>query len=151
MWRFHCWFLASLLCFCDIGQQVSDYLWLCERLTIAFGPVFWFILLGIHLGFDSFFSIAALTSKRSSAFMPKSSVEEITVCPGKYPTVFLLVSGPYLFVSINFSDFSNPLLGGLCVIDVCMCSYNTYIYTYTYFDGHWLCISHFLFLEIVWN
>ncbi|XP_010844885.1 PREDICTED: BRCA1-A complex subunit RAP80 isoform X2 [Bison bison bison] len=26
-------------------------------------------------------SIAALTSKRSSAFMPKSSVEEITVCP----------------------------------------------------------------------
>lgn len=60
--------------------------------------------------------------------MPKSSAEEITVCPGKYPTVFLLVSGPYLFVSINFSDFSNPLLGGLCVIDVCMCSYNTYIY-----------------------
>lgn len=63
--------------------------------------------------------------------MPKSSAEEITVCPGKYPTVFLRVSGPYLFVSINFSDFSNPLSGGLCVIDVCMCSYNTYIYTHT--------------------
>lgn len=26
-------------------------------------------------------SVAALTSKRSSAFMPKSSAEEITVCP----------------------------------------------------------------------
>lgn len=81
--------------------------------------------------------------------MPKSSAEEITVCPGKYPTVFLLVSGPYLFVSINFSDFSNPLLGGLCVIGVCMC-YTTHIYIHnTFFDGHWFCISPFLFLEIV--
>ncbi|XP_045140622.1 BRCA1-A complex subunit RAP80 [Echinops telfairi] len=32
-------------------------------------------------------SIAAITSKRSSVLMPENSAEEITVCPGKHPTV----------------------------------------------------------------
>lgn len=38
------------------------------------------------LGVWFFFSIAALTSKRSLVLMPESSAEEITVCPGKQLT-----------------------------------------------------------------
>lgn len=84
------------------------------------------------LGVWFFFSIAALTGKRSLVLMPESSAEEITVCPGKQPTMILLTFWSLaIFVPINLSDFSIPLPRGLCVIEVCM-YHHTYTYTYTY-------------------
>lgn len=99
--------------------------------------------IGNSLGVWFFFSIAALTSKRSLVLMPESSAEEITVCPGKHPTVTLLTFWSLaIFVPINLSDFSTPLPGGLCVIDVCV-YHHTQIHTDFFFHGLWLWFSTF--------
>lgn len=119
-------FSLLIPCFPDVflwywtaGIRLPVALWMTNR---CFWPCFWFILLVIYLGFGSFYSIAALTGKRSSVLMPESSAEEITVCPGKYSTVILpsfRSLAIYLFVPISFSPFS----GDFCVIDVCVCIY----------------------------
>jgi hypothetical protein len=61
----------------------------CECLTIALAPVLIYFT-GNSLEVWFFFRIAALTSKRSLVLMPESSAEEITVCPGKHPSIILL-------------------------------------------------------------
>lgn len=80
--------------------------------------------------FDSVFSIAALTSKRSLVPMPGSSAEEITVCPGECPVASLNSDIAYLpFYPIKFLTIETILRG--VIYDLCV-----YVFITTYLLIH---------------
>lgn len=55
--------------------------------------------------------------------MPESSADELTLCPGKHPTVIFtefLIPSNLPFLPIKIFYFSSPLSGGLHVTGVCV-------------------------------
>lgn len=79
--------------------------------------------------------------------MPESSADELTLCPGKHPTVIFtefLIPSNLPFLPIKIFYFSSPLSVGLCVTGVCVCLYvcisiHNHMYIDTHFlNGHWL-------------
>lgn len=127
----------SLLSCCAFVVLGSKYLWLPVALWVTHHCFWLYVLIyftGNSFGIWFSFSVAALTSKGSLVLMPESSTEEITVCPGKYPTVILL-NFWYLFTFsclLIFLWLFKPTLWRFVCNWYVYVHVSTLVYVYTY-------------------